>query len=82
MNHDAWIASVRERINKKLASYFQIKLAEAMKISPDSVELVEGIADLTMRGGKRLRPVVLDAAYRCVKPDGGADVTVQKLGEK
>lgn len=75
MNHDAWVASVRERINKKLASYFQIKLAEAMKISPESIELVEGIADLTMRGGKRLRPVVLDAAYRCVKPDGGDDIT-------
>lgn len=75
MNHDAWVASVRERINRKLGSYFQIKLAEAKHISPASIELVEGIADLTMRGGKRLRPVVLDAAYRCVKPDGGDEVT-------
>ena len=75
MNHDAWVASVRERINKKLASYFQFKLAEAKSISPESIELVEGIADLTMRGGKRLRPVVLEAAYRCVKPDGDAEAT-------
>ncbi len=74
-NHDAWIASVRERINRKLASYFQIKLAEAKSISPESIELVEGIADLTMRGGKRLRPVVLDAAFRCVKPDGDQEAT-------
>lgn len=75
MDHDAWIASVRERIDAKLSSYLEAKVAEAKEVSPDSVELVEGIADLTLRGGKRLRPVVLEAAYRCVAPAGDPDAT-------
>lgn len=70
----AWLDGVRTRIDRELTRYLDEKLAEARRISPGSVELVEGIRSLTLRGGKRLRPVVLDAAYRCVadKPEDEA----------
>ncbi len=75
MEHDAWIASVRERIDAKLDSYLKAKIDEAKEMSPASVELAESIADLTLRGGKRLRPVVLEAAFRCVAPAGDPHAT-------
>jgi geranylgeranyl diphosphate synthase type I len=37
---------------------------------------VKGIESLTMRGGKRFRPMMVEAAYRAVKPDGPKDATV------
>jgi geranylgeranyl diphosphate synthase type I len=71
----ARLVSVRDRIDRRLVAYLKDKLAEVRATSPDSVELAEGIDDLTMRGGKRLRPIVLDAAYRAVKPDGVDDAS-------
>ena len=68
-------AGVRQRVDAKLDTYLQAKVDEAREVSPDSLELVEGIRDLTMRGGKRLRPVVLDAAYRCVAGTPEQDAT-------
>ncbi|MEM9074178.1 MAG: polyprenyl synthetase family protein [Myxococcota bacterium] len=74
-DHSAWIDGVRTRVDAKLRAYLDLKIEEARTTSPHSLELVEGIADLTLRGGKRLRPVVLDAAFRCVKPSGPEDAT-------
>ncbi len=71
----ARLLSVRDRIDRRLVAYLKDKLAEVRATSPDSVELAEGVDDLTMRGGKRLRPIVLDAAYRAVKPDGSEDAS-------
>lgn len=64
-----FIAEVKERIDARLAEYLAEKRDEVADLSPDSVVLVDGIESLTMRGGKRLRPVLLAAAHRAVAPD-------------
>ncbi|MBX3251506.1 MAG: polyprenyl synthetase family protein [Myxococcales bacterium] len=69
------LSIVRQRVDDKLVAYLESKLAEARAVSPDSIELVEGIRDLTLRGGKRLRPIVLDAAYRAVRPEGDEEAS-------
>ncbi len=71
----AWMQGVRTRVDAKLEQYLEAKLVEGRATSPDSIELVEGIRDLTLRGGKRLRPIVVDAAYRCVASDPDDDAT-------
>jgi geranylgeranyl diphosphate synthase type I len=40
------------------------------------VELVDQVTSLTMRGGKRLRPIVLTAGYRAIRPDADLAPTV------
>lgn len=71
-----FLPRVRDLVDAKLAAYFELKVAEATAISPESVELVEGIRDLTLRGGKRFRPVVLAAATACVAPERPLSDTV------
>ena len=64
-----FMGDVRDRVNAKLETYFAEKLAETKSLSGDSLELVEGVQDLTLRGGKRFRPVVLSAAFRAIAPE-------------
>jgi len=72
----AWMKEVRERIDHALETYLDEKLIEAREISPSSLELVEGIRSLTLRGGKRLRPIVVEAALRAVAPErAGVEAT-------
>ena len=66
---EAWMGQVKERVDRALELYLEEKLAEARQISPSSLELVDGVRSLTLRGGKRLRPIVLEAALRAVAPD-------------
>ncbi len=66
---------VVQRVNAHLAAYFQEKRLETQRLSPRAGELVEAVAELTMRGGKRLRPIALHAGYRAVCPSGDAERT-------
>jgi len=75
-NVSAWMGEVREKIDARLRSYLDSQLDEVKGISPDSAELVNGVRELTLRGGKRLRPVALSAAYSAVKPEGSLDDTI------
>ena len=59
---------VRHQVDLLLGRLFETKLAEARPLGSDVVILVEAIRDLTMRGGKRLRPALLMAAYHAVDP--------------
>ncbi len=65
-----WIERVRAEIDDTLRAFFTEKHSESNAISPDSVELGDEVATMTMRGGKRLRPVVLTAAFHAA---GGSD---------
>jgi geranylgeranyl diphosphate synthase type I len=64
------MGEIRQRLDSMLERFFQSKREEAARLSPRSIELVSEVRDLTMRGGKRLRPIVTAAAYRAVS---GAD---------
>jgi geranylgeranyl diphosphate synthase type I len=59
---------VRSLVDARLAAFFAAKRLETERISPRSVELVAALESLTMRGGKRLRPVVAAAAMLAVDP--------------
>lgn len=60
----AWLGAVRETVDRELASLFETKRQITRRIGGEGTVLVDAIAELTMRGGKRLRPAVLYASYR------------------
>ena len=66
---EPWVALVRGTVNDRLQAFFSRKAAEVESLSPDSIELVEEVRDLTLRGGKRLRPAVMAAAYQACSGD-------------
>ena len=56
-------------VNRELESFFSV-LKERCVRQGASTELVDALADLTLRGGKRLRPVLAYVAYKAVsKPE-------------
>ena len=59
----AWLGAVRDRVDTELASFFETKRELTRRVGGEGTVLVDAIAELTMRGGKRLRPAVLFAAY-------------------
>lgn len=71
-----FFTEVKTTIDARLSDYLGDKRAEAERISPASVELVDGVSAITLRGGKRFRPIVLSAAYRAVNAGGSLDATI------
>ena len=71
----SWLEEVAGRTDRRLQSFFERKLEEARRTSPHAAELVSAVADLTVRGGKRLRPCALFAGYRAVNATGASGVT-------
>jgi geranylgeranyl diphosphate synthase type I len=71
-----WIVELKARIDARLASYLEQKQAAARQIDPQCEPLVAAISALTMRGGKRLRPAVLAAAYAAVTDDSDLSKTI------
>lgn len=65
----ASFATVTSAVNARLDAFLSEQERTAATISPRAPELVGALAELTRRGGKRLRPVVLYAGYRAA---GGA----------
>lgn len=61
-----WFEEVRANVDTVLAEFLESKHAIAQRIAGDSTRLVSAIADITLRGGKRLRPAVTHAAYVAV----------------
>jgi geranylgeranyl diphosphate synthase type I len=57
------------RVNAQLEQLLANKRAEARDVSPHAEELIEAVAQLTLRGGKRLRPATAYAAFRAVRGD-------------
>jgi geranylgeranyl diphosphate synthase type I len=64
-----WIEDVRGAVDACLGRFFEEERARVRALAPEAVELVGAIAELTLRGGKRLRPAVLVAAFCSVAPD-------------
>ena len=67
---------VAERVEARIRRFFEEKRAEATELAGASVELVDAVFELTLRGGKRLRPIVLEAAHRALRPSGDPEDTV------
>jgi geranylgeranyl diphosphate synthase, type I len=62
-------ADVRRSVEARLAGLFEARRRETERYGSDVQALLEAVRELTMRGGKRLRPAMLVAAYRA---SGGA----------
>lgn len=75
-----WLELLRMEVDFYLAEFFEDKRLETRAISPPTLELVDAIEALTMRGGKRLRPAVAAAGYRCVRAGHGMDRLVELSG--
>lgn len=65
---EPWASQVIARVNARLEKFFEEKLTQAGGLSPRAPELVSSIEELTMRGGKRLRPLVIYAGFRACTP--------------
>jgi len=65
VKRESLLDDVRSRVDARLAGFFELKRLDAERISKESVVVVDEIASLTMRGGKRVRPAVLFAGLRC-----------------
>jgi len=61
---EPWIGQVAAGVNARLEEFFAEKQAYAKRLSPRAPELVSAVEDLTMRGGKRLRPLAIFAGFR------------------
>jgi geranylgeranyl diphosphate synthase type I len=72
----SWISEVVTRVDARLLAFFATKRDEARRTSPEAPELVEAVAELTMRGGKRLRPAALYAGFRAVSTDASPEQTL------
>jgi geranylgeranyl diphosphate synthase, type I len=55
-------------VDALLGSLLETKIRESRRLGADVAAMVGAVRDLTMRGGKRLRPALLMAAYRAVAP--------------
>lgn len=69
-----WLEDVRSEVDRYLARFFDERRAHVARLvgpSEHSSLLVDAIGQLTMRGGKRLRPAVLVAALSSVSPTRG-----------
>ncbi|GAB4203127.1 MAG: polyprenyl synthetase family protein [Sandaracinaceae bacterium] len=63
-----WIAEVKQAVDAKLEKVFAARRGELVTIAPEAALILDALAGLTMRGGKRLRPALLVAAQRAVDP--------------
>ena len=74
MELESWMGGIRQQVDAILEQFFEAKCEEARQLSPKAIELVSEVRDLTMRGGKRLRPIVTAAAYRAA--GGSSDLNL------
>lgn len=59
---------VRARIDERLREIFAQVEGDTTAAAPATLPVLAAARDLTMRGGKRLRPAMLFAAIECVEP--------------
>ena len=77
MNVGSWLEDVRSLVDARLSAHFEEKRATTAAMASEGIELVDAIASLTMRGGKRLRPALLVAAFRAVDVDRALDDAIE-----
>lgn len=71
-------ARVRASVEARLDALFEARLAEAGRYGDEVLAMLSAVRDLTMRGGKRLRPALLVASYRACGgvPGEGEEVAI------
>ncbi len=67
---ESWLSEVKSGVEAHLGAFFAAERERLCAVSPDAAELLDAIADFTMRGGKRFRAALAFAAYRSVRAEG------------
>jgi geranylgeranyl diphosphate synthase type I len=70
----SYVVRVRREVEARLGEFFEARRAEARGRGADVAAVAEGVQQLTMRGGKRLRAVLLAAGYEACGGEGGSQV--------
>lgn len=65
---EGWMRTVQEGTREALQGFFEAKHRRVRALAPAADVMVEEVESLTMRGGKRLRPLIAAAAYEACAP--------------
>lgn len=75
---DAFVDAARRRVDARLTDVLGRMEALTRELAPETLPVLRAASDLTLRGGKRLRPALLFAAVECAEPgaypDAAADL--------
>ena len=71
-----FVADVRARTDSWLASWLAARVSEARNRGADVGAVADSIRQLVLRGGKRMRAVLLAAVYEGFDGEGGAEAIV------
>ena len=58
-----YLQEYRKKVDKELEKYFELKTKQAVDLHPLAEEAVGVIKDITMSGGKRIRPAIIYYSY-------------------
>jgi geranylgeranyl diphosphate synthase type I len=70
MSNMPWVASVRGNVDERLRGFLHERRCAAKAASPEGSELIDALSELTLRGGKRLRPIVTYAGANACQETG------------
>jgi geranylgeranyl diphosphate synthase type I len=73
---EAFVADLRAKVDGRLAQWLDARLAEARARGPDVGAVADAVRQLVLRGGKRMRAVLLAAAYEGCQGQGGVDAVL------
>ncbi len=68
-----FVSRVREQVEPRLAKWLDVRVAEARGRGTDVGVVADAVRQLALRGGKRLRPALLAAAYEACGGEGGIE---------
>lgn len=74
---DDFLASVRQRVDARLVSVLDEADGVTRALAPGAVPVLRAARELTLRGGKRLRPALLFAAVECIEPGALPEVCAE-----
>ncbi len=64
MDIEKEIKKNKEKIDRQLRKFFEAQLRKSRAVSPYTHEIMEHMAEFSLRGGKRIRPMLLMTGYR------------------
>jgi geranylgeranyl diphosphate synthase, type I len=70
MNAKETIALYKDRIDSRLRKFLSSRVQRAKRVSPRAAEMMQHILEFNMRGGKRIRPILVVFGYKAA---GGKD---------
>jgi len=74
--YDRFVGAVRARTDARLASWLDARVGEARQRGADLEAVADAVRGLALRGGKRMRPVLLVASYDACGGEGGVDAVL------